>query len=275
MFSLQNTVVPFAGIEQVLYVHQSLPFVEHKFPFRVNRKFWLYQNVIGRLILYSIRKAKTVIVQTDWLRDICASKAGVSATKIKVIPPNVEVEIRSKFSSTPEALSTFFYPASALTYKNHSLIVQATQKLIEQGFTDFRVIFTLNGEESVESKELLSIVQDKQLPIEFRGPLSRETVFDLYGRSVLLFPSFIETFGLPMLEARLHETIVIASNCPFSREVLSEYRNAYFFDPFDSRQLAEHMMDLLTGMIGYNEVGSERTTLKKATKKISNVVLLD
>lgn len=48
VLSLQNITVPSVNCGQVLYVHQSLPFVDHKFSFRENKKLWIYQNVIGK-----------------------------------------------------------------------------------------------------------------------------------------------------------------------------------------------------------------------------------
>ena len=66
----------------------------------------------------------------------------------------------------------------------------------------------------------------------------------MYAHSVLLFPSYVESFGLPLLEARLTGTYVIASNCPFSREILDGYEKALFFDEMDYKMMAEHILRL-------------------------------
>lgn len=273
VFSLQNTAIPLTDVDQIIYVHQALPFVQKRFSFWAHRRLWLYQNVIRWFIFNSIRRAKTVIVQADWLKEICANETGVSVDKFVVIPPRIEQEITSKFSPTREALSTFLYPASALTYKNHRVIVEATRHLVTEGFKGFRVIFTVTGKENAEMKELVVSATSEALPIEFVGPLPREKLFELYGRSVLLFPSYVETFGLPILEGRLHGTIVLASDCLFSREVLKDYENAYFFNPFSSTELAAYMKGLLTGEIKYKEVTSNRVGLDCARKEIVDVLI--
>ena len=43
--------------------------------------------------------------------------------------------------------------------------------------------------------------------------------------------------------------IVLASDTPFSREVLDGYENAYFFDPFSPDELADLMEKVVLGEI--------------------------
>jgi len=233
ILSLQNVVVPHTKVFQVLYVHQSLPFVEFRFGIRENFLFWVYQNLIGCLIFRSIKKADKVVVQTRWMKKACVEKTRVDESKIEVVPPRIAVEPKAFFEPTKDALSSFFYPAAPYSYKNHTLILDACKQLVEQGHRDFRVVFSLYGDENEFARMLLKRSKSENLPINFVGSLSREEVFDYYTRSILLFPSYIETFGLPMLEARMHGTIILASDCAFSHEILDRYENAHFFGPFD------------------------------------------
>ncbi|MGB7604382.1 MAG: glycosyltransferase, partial [Lutisporaceae bacterium] len=152
---------------------------------------------------------------------------------------------------------TFFYPASEFEYKNHRVLIEACKKLRQEKIKDYKVKFTLKGDENDYVFKLFNDVKANNLPIEFIGSLSREKVFELYTKSVLIFPSFIETYGLPMLEAKLHKGIILASDCPFSHEILDEYENAYFFDPFDCEYLARLIKDILVNKITYFEVSDE------------------
>ncbi|HOA81141.1 MAG TPA: glycosyltransferase, partial [Defluviitaleaceae bacterium] len=69
VLSLQNTIIPkVKKAKQEVYIHQSLPFVEYKFRFKENTGLWIYQNIIGRMIIRSIKKADHVIVQTEWMK---------------------------------------------------------------------------------------------------------------------------------------------------------------------------------------------------------------
>jgi len=82
---------------------------------------------------------------------------------------------------------------------------------------------------------------ENDLPIKFIGSLTREEVFDFYAKSTLIFPSYIETVGLPLLEAKMHWTPIIASDSAFSHEILDGYDKVEFFEAFDYRQLSSKM----------------------------------
>ncbi|PEM53790.1 glycosyltransferase [Bacillus wiedmannii] len=252
IFSLQNVTVPNTNVEQILYIHNSLPFVEHKFKFKENKHLWIYQNIIGRNIIRSAKKADKVIVQTEWMKKNCIEKIDVANKNINVVPPNINVEIKHYFKANEQSLATFFYPASGVDFKNHRIIVEACRKLKSKiKALEFKVYFTLIGNENKHISELYNEVKMEGLPIEFIGGLSREQVFNYYTKSILLFPSYIETFGLPMLEAKLHKGVILASNCPFSHEILDGYENAYFFDPFNVGELLRLMEDVLEGKLFY------------------------
>ncbi|HOM03836.1 MAG TPA: glycosyltransferase [Acetivibrio sp.] len=246
ILSLQNVTIPFARkFKQVLYVQQSLPFVDYKFCFKENRLYWTYQNIIGRLIIRSIRKANEIIVQTNWMKEACSQKAKVNPSKIRVDPPELNIEVRKYFSGEATNLRTFFYPASPNSYKNHKIILQACKKLKEVGIDDYRVVLTINGHENKYALELYEAARQNGLPIEFIGSLKREEVYEWYSKSVLIFPSYIETFGLPLLEAKLHKTPIIASDTPFSHEILDDYENVWFFEPFDADELCKIMLSVM------------------------------
>ena len=79
------------------------------------------------------------------------------------------------------------------------------------------------------------------------GQMPREKIFELYTKSVLLFPSFVESFGLPLLEGKLSGTYVLASNCPFSREILNGYEKARFFEAMDYETLGKEICIIAQG----------------------------
>jgi glycosyltransferase involved in cell wall biosynthesis len=272
VLSFQNMIIPHTKIKQILYVHNSLPFIDYKFTLKENRHLWIYQNIIGRSIIKSIKKADKVIVQTEWMKKACIKKSGIECGKIDVIPPRINIEINSFFEPNEKSLSTFFYPASEFTYKNHKVIVEACKKLKDRNIKNFKVIFTLKGDENEHISQLFKESKEQQLPIEFVGRLTREQVFNLYTKSVLLFPSYIETFGLPMLEAKLHKGIILASDCPFSHEILDGYENAYFFNPFDISRLVELIYLTINKYIEYKDNNYIADSFKGSIlKSIANV----
>ncbi|WP_228547582.1 glycosyltransferase [Filobacillus milosensis] len=266
ILSLQNLVVPkIKRIPQIVYIHQSLPFVNYKFKFMNETKFWVYQNLIGKSITNSIEKANKTIVQTNWMKDAIIKKAkNVEENNIKVIPPKVDIKKIKTLNKEIYSMKTFFYPASAQYYKNHRVIVGACQKLIAEGIKDFNVIFTLNGNETEHIRSLYLKVKDKSLPISFIGRISRDEVFEYYSKCVLLFPSYIETFGMPLLEAKLTNSFIIASDAPFTHEILKDYDNVRFIDPFNNYDVSKNMKEAIKKE-KYNNMESNNPITKNVT----------
>jgi len=245
VLSLQNLVVRGVKVKQTLYLHQPLPFVEKRYGITEDFMAWVYQNIMSRMIFNSVRKADSIIVQTHWMKEACVQKIKVSPSKIKVICPEVNITIKKSYQQDNEAMKLFFYPASAIPYKNHAIIVEAVKGLKQKGLDNVRVVLTLEGHENKAVEKMVQEVQEQALPIEFIGKISLDEVYDYYSRSILIFPSYIETFGLPMLEAKLHGSPILASDCAFSHEILDGYDKARFFDPYQVEALARLIEEVL------------------------------
>lgn len=231
IFSLQNTLVLNSNVGQVLYLHQPLPFVEYKFTLLESPLFWIYQNIIARFIYFSVKRADKVIVQTHWMKDACIEGTGVDSEKIVVIPPVVNIVPKKFFAYENMDIPTFIYPATPLIYKNHKVIIEACKQLVRERVTNFRVIFTMTGTENKLAHRLKVEAEKYNLPIQFVGVLKRDELFEWYSKAILLFPSYIETFGLPLLEAKTYGAPVIALDTSFAREILNQYKLGVFFQP--------------------------------------------
>lgn len=235
IFSLQNIGVLFTNTPQAIYLHQALPYSKQRIKLSESIKIWIYQNVISKLISKSIKKAEKVIVQTQWMKDAVISKEKVNASKIEIVSPNYEVTASKKFLQS-NYQNTFFYPAANYIYKNHIVVFQAVNLLLDSGINNFKVILTLDESSLPKNcRELHSKCKDN---IVLLGRISNEKVLDLYTSSVLIFASFIESFGLPLLEARSTDTPIIVSDMPYSREILKGYDKAQYFEYCDSKELS-------------------------------------
>lgn len=269
IISLQNIPVQFTKVPQIVYFHQSLPFYDGKISLSTKnqRRYWIYKNVIGTKIKMSLNKADIVIVQSKWIRDICIQKKLVLPSKIKVITPTIPKGYYPLFDKEMSSFRTFFYPASAFFYKNHKVILRAGKILVDQGIRNFKFVFTMSKDDSTESKLIYDMAKRLQLPVHFTGHLDREHVMARYSSSVLIFPSLLETFGLPLAEATRCNSPIIAPDLPYATEVLKGYKNAVFFDPHDPGQLAELLKQTIQRKIQYFEDND--------TKKIDNIDGMD
>lgn len=248
VFSLQNTITFGVNAPQVVYEHQPLPFQDVKnysFLKASERRMAMYQHLIGKVIVGSVKHASKVIVQTEWMREAVAQKCRIPMSRIVKIAPNVE-DLGGFRVEIPRRSDLFFYPTSAVPYKNITCICDAVALLEERGLS-FEVRVTVPE-------------QKKQNHISWIGKISREEVMHQFCEAALVFPSYIETFGYPLVEAAQMGAVVLAADLPFAHEVLGAYENAYFFDPFDPGALADLMEQVITGKI----VGKETVRASEA-----------
>ena len=69
----------------------------------------------------------------------------------------------------------------------------------------------------------------------------REQMAQRYSESILLFPSYLETVGLPLLEAKQYGAPIIASDCAYAHETVGEYENVSYFSAMRGEELAAQM----------------------------------
>lgn len=251
IISLQNTLIP-SNKNQILYVHQAIPFSKYKIKIRRNFKLWIYQNIISKIIFRSIKKADKIIVQTQWFKDACVTKTNINSNKVIVVNPRVPKIDINEFSLDQNPYR-FFYPASFELYKNHEVIFEAVKLLKMKNENNFEMILTIDEESIKKNKKLFKKYEKYDLPIKYAGQLSHSQVLNFYKSSVLVFPSYIETFGLPLIEAKKSNSIILVADEPYSREVLENYSNVYFFKAFDADVLSSYMYDIIKGEIESHE----------------------
>lgn len=257
--SMQNIITFGIKVPQMTYIHQSIPFQSaKKFSFfkGSERKLAVIQHLIGRIIKRSAKKSNRVIVQTEWMKEAVCRLCRIPADRVSVVMPQVKpFDIVSIPAFDPSA---FFYPTAPAIYKNNTAIFAAGEQLAQKGL-DFTVTMTLPVEKSCD-----------HIPCVGRLPYN-EVVARYYG-STLVFPSYIETFGYPLAEARQAGTIVLASDTAFAREVLAGYPNAYFFDPFKPQELALLMEQVICGEIARQDVPAAQTAQRDSWIEVMNIV---
>jgi glycosyltransferase involved in cell wall biosynthesis len=76
--------------------------------------------------------------------------------------------------------------------------------------------------------------------------MDKETVYQNYiSCDAVIFPSKLETWGLPITEAKIFKKPLILVNMPYAHETVGDYENVNFFNPNDHHALANLMLDIL------------------------------
>lgn len=247
LISLQNMPITGCACPQYVYLHQSLQFCPKHFSIlrREEREMAIRQKLIGNMIRFRLPKAKHIFVQTQWIREACAQWISYPKERIHIVHAALTKDALKKSLQpyTGQHSRVFFYPARAELYKNHDVILDACKILNKKGIRDYRVVFTISLDANSYAKRLRRLAEG--FPVQFIGFLSYDQVWDYYQSSILLFPSYLETCGLPLLEARQAGARILASDMPFAHEALDGYENVEFFPYQNAQALAECMMRAL------------------------------
>ncbi|MBR6509598.1 MAG: glycosyltransferase [Clostridia bacterium] len=226
VFSMQNIITFGLNVPQVVYVHQPLPFQNIK-SFSIfksyERKMAIKQFLVGGIIKASIKRANKIIVQTDWMKEAVCEICNIEKDRVVKILPNVK-NLSQYIDKGSYDSKKFFYPTSEVIYKNNKLLLE-TGKLLNKDNVKFEVDLTIDSGETVDG-------------VNYIGRIPYEEVINKYNTATLVFPSYIETFGYPLAEARQMGAIVLAADTKFARELLAGYENAYYFNYDDSNALA-------------------------------------
>lgn len=252
--SLHDITPNVAAKKRMVYCHSPLLFLKitpeivRHYPGTALMKF-LYKYVYA----LNIKKNDCVIVQQEWMRREFCKLYGLKRENIAVCKPIIlEEKIKNRKRNENEPF-VFLYAAYPRFFKNYEVIAKAV-KILNKQRQDFKVIFTVNGSENQYSRRLYAKYHDVH-NIEWRGLVSREEMFELYGKvDALIFPSLLETWGLPISEFKLTGKLIILSDLPYAHEAVQPYDKAVFFNPNDEVSLSRLMTNAIDGMIDINMI---------------------
>ncbi|MDZ5758627.1 glycosyltransferase [Carnobacterium maltaromaticum] len=265
IISLQNTSVKrFRDKKQIVYLHQSLPYYNQKWSLfkKSERKLWFYKNVYSYFIHNSLKK-NMVVVQTNWMKKLVIQKHNLIKDNVFVVAPikskQTENSLIETTKITNNSVYKFFYPCSDAQYKNHRVLLEAANILKNKGITDFLIEISISG----ESEYLLKLTEyiyrnNLNTNVKLIGRIEPKNIKDKYLQAnCILFPSYIETFGLPLIEAAELNLPVIAVDLDYAKEVLKGYNKAYFANYKQSIEWADKMEKMLMNLDGMNELSGK------------------
>lgn len=234
IYSLQNNAFICTSLPQTVLLHNALFFSERKYSYKQSKSIWLYQNIISRYVRFSLNYTKNVIVQANWIKKVLINKWGISEDSIVVDKPSFEVPDIIKPVCLPDGTS-FFFPANGAVYKNHLYMMKAFKTI-----NDFASLVLTGTFEDLNS-ECKRYIEQNNLNVFFLGNLNKDEMCYVYKNTVLVFPSLIETVGLPLLEAKALNSRILAIDLEYSKEALDNYDNVRYFSPYDIDELTRLM----------------------------------
>jgi len=227
------------------YCHNPTPFYKPKiYELKYSLKVFLFSIFYKYLYKINIKKNAFVIVQQDWIREAFAKLYGLDKNIIVVSYPEKQISAINSTQIIEDQNSEviFFYPSLSRPFKNFEIICKAVLLLTNKNIENFKVILTIDGTEDSYSKEVLNHYKHLN-NILFAGRLPHKEVLELYVKaSCLLFPSRLETWGLPISEFSVYDKPIIVADLPYAHETASSSKYVSFFDPMNAEELAKKML---------------------------------
>ena len=219
--SLQDATPNVRARRRAVYCHNPAVFYEGTRDWRGDPRFELFRLLYGWVYRINLKKNDAVIVQQGWVREWFARRYGVGTV---VAYPNVATGFSPSRGGLKPTLRSLLYPAYPRSFKNCELLIEAMRALPELELT-----LTFRGDETRYARKIRRLAEG-MTNIRFVGFLSREELEHEYARAdALVFPSKLETWGLPLSEFRAYGKPIFAARMPYAREVLNGYARSAFF----------------------------------------------
>lgn len=254
--SLHDTTPRVKARHQAVYCHNSYPF----FHWRWRHVWQNYRIVCFALFtrwIYRINLHRNdfVIVQQDWFRKAFQNMFGLAPNKILVFPPrggdedvNPNDNDNEDGNGNENGNVKFLYPAYPDVHKNMECACEAA-RLLEQevGHGHFEVLLTTEGCDR-RYAQWLRRKWGHVSSIRFMPFMSKDELFRLYAQTdCLIFPSYVETWGLPISEFAAFGRPMLLADLPYAHETAAGSRRTAFFNPDKPEDLKILMQEVMEG----------------------------
>lgn len=228
--------IPLRGLKnQLVLVHQSNlfppsldPFTDRSLSFRITRRIFRYNHT----------PANKYWVQSEVMARGLQEAYGISRKRILIGPPPPPTlpQAAPPASHSTDSLK-LFYPAARMSHKNYQLFTGMHTTATEAA-PQLQVTLTVPDLTEAET----------QIPwLRNAGPLDRNAIAQEYAAAhALIFPSFTESFGLPLVEAMSIGLPILAADRPYARWLCED--QAIYFDPLSPQsawQAIAHLREKL------------------------------
>ncbi len=237
---------------QAVYCHNPAPFYKISL-----REAWLEPKLLMFNLFYrylygfGIRRNTHVIVQQEWLRQ--EFKRLFAVQNVIVAHPVARAE-HNKMPTKKNIGKNFvfFYPALPRVFKNIELVCEAAKHLAQAGISGFEVRLTMDGSENRYAAYLIERYAETD-GIAFIGRQNQREMMSQYDDSdCVLFPSRLETWGLPISESKALGKPLLIADLPYAHETVGTYDKVSFIDPFDAMGLANKMKSMIDGTFRFS-----------------------
>jgi hypothetical protein len=193
---------------------------------------WLFSLDFIRYLYFKLfsSNADTWLVLSSQSKNILI-KNGIKEYLIKTV--NILPKYKKFFKKNKrKKIYDLIYPASYLKHKNHKNLIKGLIILSKRNIYP-KVLFVNNINEKFKYSNLIN---QFKLKIFFKSYSLSKIKYAYSASKALIFPSFNETFGLPLIESNFFGLSIISADLPYAYEFVQPN---YTFDPNNSASIAK------------------------------------
>jgi len=188
-----------------------------------------------RWLRLRLNNADRILVQSPSMRREVFQQFGRQAVVAPFLPEPIGAVPATRRASPPGDAATFLYVASGEPHKNHAVLLEAWQELASGGLFP-TLVLTVDEYAFPATARLIEMRRTQGLRIQNAGAATAAELADLYQKAdALVYPSAMESLGLPLYEARSAGLPVIAAERDYVRDALDPEQS---FDPESPRSIA-------------------------------------
>ncbi|NMW19842.1 MAG: glycosyltransferase family 4 protein [Chlorobiaceae bacterium] len=184
-----------------------------------------------------LRYASGVITNSQTTLDDLVRYAEKTGYRVppSIAAPITAAELPAPSSNRPVAEPYFLILGTIEPRKNHLLLLQIWRNMIDR-LGDRAPRLVIIGQRGWECENVVDLLERcealKGFVMELPACSDTDLATYLHHAQALLFPSFAEGYGMPLMEALTAGVPVIASDLPVFREIAGNI--PYYLDPLDS-----------------------------------------
>ena len=263
LISLQNTGSNL-DVPQLIYYHQLLP-LSGKTWNPLHRKEWVlfcYKQFYSFFVKRFLTERTHVVVQIPSIKEAFVRKFRIDERQVSVLTPQVSTIDYSSISPIELDRDSFhfIYPATPFVYKNHIELVYAVQWLlgVEPRLRGkIKIYFTMQREDDRDLWEKILKAGLSDIFV-FEGVIPFERLLAYYKScNALLFPSYIESFGLPLLEAAGAGLPIVAMDLPYAHDVVGQYAGVRYAKLGSPETWGKAIREICDNPVRYNPFVSD------------------
>jgi len=174
-------------------------------------------------------------------------------------------DLQASPKTPPQKQWDFIFVSSGHPYKNHAKLLEAWELLASEGLFPSLAV-TLSNSFSDQATNIQETAKEKCLKIYNLGEISNENICYYYSQaSALIFPSQVESFGLPLIEANNCGLPILAPELDYVRDVCIPHQT---FDPNSSISISRAIKRFLKQECTLEKILSPSDFWDKINQKI-------